>query len=123
MKWRNVNNRARYVQQKADMQRREAKRYERHSDSIRGPRWDALRLQAKRRDGFRCVECGAVGRLEIDHKIAVRKRPDLAFDLSNLQTLCASCHSRKTIAEVGIAPLTPQRQQWRDLLTTEIPNA
>src|SRR5262249_20422003 len=83
---------------------------------IRSARWPALRLQAKRRDGFRCVQCGARGRLEVDHIEPVRTHPELAFALENLQTLCAACHSRKTRIEVGHAPLDPARAAWRDLV-------
>jgi 5-methylcytosine-specific restriction protein A len=83
---------------------------------IRSPRWPALRLQAKRRDGWRCVECGGVGRLEVDHVLPVRSHPAVAFELSNLQTLCVSCHTRKTRLECGHDPLNPKRQQWRDLV-------
>lgn len=85
---------------------------------IRSPRWPALRLAAKRRDGWRCVQCGAVGRLEVDHVKPVRDAPELAFDLTNLQTLCASCHTRKTRIECGHDPLSPERQAWRDLVRT-----
>lgn len=92
------------------------KEYFRHSRAvIRDPRWPALRLAAKRRDGWKC-KCGARGRLEVDHIEPVRKRLDLAFELSNLQTLCPSCHSRKTRIECGLDPLDPKRQAWRDLL-------
>lgn len=95
--------------------------YHRHSARIiSSKRWQALRLNAKRRDGFRCVECGAAGRLEVDHIQPVRTHPELAFELSNLQCLCPRCHARKTAIEVGIAPLDPKRQQWRDLLRKEM---
>lgn len=83
---------------------------------IRDRRWPALRLAAKRRDGWKCVECGASGRLEVDHVAPVRSHPQLAFDLSNLQSLCAACHARKTRIECGHAPLDPKRQAWRDLV-------
>ncbi len=86
----------------------------------RSQRWAAVRLQAKRRDGFRCVKCGASGRLEVDHIKSVRKNPELSFDLSNLQSLCSGCHARKTAIEVGIAPLDPKRQAWRDLLKQKV---
>jgi 5-methylcytosine-specific restriction endonuclease McrA len=46
----------------------------------------------------------------------VRTHPELAFDLNNLQSLCSPCHSRKTISEIGLSPLSPQRQEWRDLV-------
>ena len=79
---------------------------------IRDKRWPALRLQAKRRDGFKCVQCGARGRLEVDHIKPVRDAPDLAFELTNLQTLCVSCHSKKTIVESGLQNDFPHREKW-----------
>ena len=73
-------------------------------------------VAAKRRDGLRCVQCGARGRLEVDHVQPVRSHPELAFDLDNLQTLCASCHSRKTRNRSPASRRTsiPQRAAWRD---------
>lgn len=85
---------------------------------IRSTRWPALRLAALRRDGWRCVQCGARGRLEADHVKPVRTHPELAFTLDNLQSLCAACHTRKTRIECGHAPLDPARAAWRDLLAT-----
>lgn len=94
-------------------------KYHRYSAIVIGSkRWPALRLAAKRRDGFRCVECGAAGRLEVDHIRPVRTHPELAFDLANLQTLCPACHTRKTRIECGHDPLSPERQAWRDLVRT-----
>ena len=82
----------------------------------RDRRWPALRLQAKRRDGWQCVQCGARGRLEVDHIQPVRDAPERAFDLDNLQCLCPGCHGAKTRLEAGHPPLSPERQKWRDLL-------
>ena len=31
------------------------------------PRWDRVRRAVLRRDGWRCVQCGRAGRLEVDH--------------------------------------------------------
>ena len=92
-------------------------RYDRTGSAIyRSPRWAAVRLAAKRRDGWKCVSCGARGRLECDHILPVRTHPQLAFDLANLQSLCPTCHSRKTRIEVGLAPLEPERRAWRELV-------
>jgi|GEM_PF-363606 len=89
--------------------------YHRHSKKItRTKRWAALRVQALRRDGFRCVQCGARGRLEIDHIKPVRTHPELSFDLANLQSLCPSCHTRKTRIECGHPPPSPERIAWRE---------
>lgn len=85
------------------------------SKIYRTPQWQAVRLLAKRRDGWKCVQCGARGRLEVDHILGLRDG-GAPYDLTNLQTLCPACHSRKTAIEVGITPLDPERQKWRDLL-------
>jgi len=93
------------------------KKYARHSRRItRGPRWKALRMQALERDGWACVQCGARRRLEIDHMEPVRHRPDLAYSLSNLQTLCGRCHARKTRIEIGLGRPDPAREAWKTLL-------
>ena len=95
------------------------KEYQRHSARvINDRRWPALRLAAKRRDGFKCVKCGARGRLECDHIKPVRDAPELAFDLDNLQALCVRCHSRKTQLEVGFGETDPKRAAWRALVDT-----
>jgi 5-methylcytosine-specific restriction endonuclease McrA len=75
--------------------------------------WKALRLQALRRDGWRCVKCGKPGR-EVDHIKPVRTHPELAFELANLQTLDSRCHSRKTRIEIGLgAEPDPRAEEWR----------
>ena len=78
--------------------------------------WATLRLRAKRRDGWACVQCGARGRLEVDHVKPIRDRPDLALELANVQTLCPRHHAQKTRLECGHPELSPARQAWRDLL-------
>ena len=84
--------------------------------AIQDRRWPALRLQALRRDGWQCVKCGKRGRLEIDHIEPVRDRPDLAFCLSNLQTLCGVCHATKTRGETNAPQPNPERKKWQELL-------
>ncbi len=89
----------------------------RHSAKVtRGPRWKALRMQALDRDDWQCVQCGERRRLEIDHIEAVRTRPDLAYSLSNLQTLCGRCHARKTRIEIGLGRPDPKREAWKKLV-------
>lgn len=91
--------------------------YDRHSAAvIRTARWKVVRKQVKDRDRWNCVECGARGRLEVDHIKPVRHAPDLAYELTNLQTLCVSCHSRKTRIEVGMGKPNPEREKWVALL-------
>lgn len=93
-------------------------RFERHSRPVtRSRRWQALRFLALRRDGFKCVACGARGRLEVDHIAPVRDAPERAFDLDNLQSLCPACHGAKTRLECGFPPPSPGRIAWRNAVT------
>ncbi|MGC9420268.1 MAG: HNH endonuclease [Rhodovulum sp.] len=86
---------------------------------IRTRRWKALRLEALRRDGWQCVQCGAKGRLEVDHIVPVRDAPERAFDLSNTQCLCPACHARKTRIEIGLGRIDPAREAWKALLQSQ----
>ncbi len=89
-----------------------------HASWIRhDPRWAVVRWDALRRDGFRCVKCTASGRLEVDHVKPIRTHPDLAFELSNLQALCRSCHSRKTRIDMGKPDEIEERKQWRSAVS------
>lgn len=78
----------------------------------RSNRWRAVRLAAKRRDGFACVVCGRRGRLEVDHIVPARHEPHRAYDLAAVQTLCRPCHIEKTRREAGQQP-DPRRLAWR----------
>ena len=48
-----------------------------------------------------CRQCKAEGYIilaeEVDHIIDIVDNPSKALDISNLQPLCRSCHSRKTM--------------------------
>ena len=89
------------------------KRYRGPSDRVqRDKRWPALRQAARRRDDWKCVQCGHRGRIEVDHIRPVRDAPELAFELSNLQCLCRQCHSRKTRIEMGLAPIDDEHARF-----------
>jgi 5-methylcytosine-specific restriction protein A len=48
----------------------------------------------------KCLESGQVAAaIDVDHIIPLRRRPDLRLDRSNLQSLCKSHHSQKTLLE------------------------
>ena len=101
-----------------------ALRHPRRSGNVHyGPRWAALRLEALRRDDWKCVQCDARGRLEVDHILPVRSHPDLAYELRNLQSLCPSCHARKTRIEVGMGTPNPAREAWKDAVRAMMPAA
>ena len=64
--------------------------------------WKAIRDQALARDGRRCVNCGTRA-TEVDHIVEIQDG-GAEFDLSNLRSLCHSCHATKTAA----------RRHWKD---------
>lgn len=89
------------------------KEHHRYSRQVtRTKRWKVLRIEILERDGFRCRECSAKGRLEVDHIKPVRTHPELSYDPANLQALCPSCHTRKTRLECGHKPRNPKAREW-----------
>jgi len=62
------------------------------------PRWKHIRLIALERDKYTCVDCGQMANT-VDHIIPVKKAKMLAFDLDNLQSMCESCHAKKSAKE------------------------
>ena len=63
-------------------------------------RWQRKREKIKKRDNYQCQICGKLisGRADVDH---IKRRADggRVWDNDNLQTLCHSCHTKKTNAE------------------------
>lgn len=61
--------------------------------------WRALRYQAIRRYGARCMCCGASREtgavINVDHIKPRRHHPELALDIGNLQILCGDCNAGK----------------------------
>jgi 5-methylcytosine-specific restriction endonuclease McrA len=61
------------------------------------PEWHAARDLALARDGHKCSVARLLGgdchdRLDVHHLQSLDERPDLALDLDNLLTVCASHH-------------------------------
>jgi 5-methylcytosine-specific restriction endonuclease McrA len=54
----------------------------------------AWSLAVRERDGHKCVECGAVGRLHAHHIKPWQQHPELRHELSNGKTLCPTCHQK-----------------------------
>jgi hypothetical protein len=53
----------------------------------------AVRRAVYKRDGYRCVECGILTGLSLDHIIAVSSGGDSSAE--NLRTLCLTCNLKK----------------------------
>lgn len=86
---------------------REKRRLERKgnaSDRGYGYRWRQLATRFRAQHPY-CAKCLEEGRFVlgecVDHIKPHNGDPNLLYDLTNLQTLCWSCHSRKTVMEDG----------------------
>jgi 5-methylcytosine-specific restriction endonuclease McrA len=59
---------------------------------VRGRKWRERRKLVLERDNYECQECGCDLNLHIHHIKSVSKFPELVNELSNLITLCKTCH-------------------------------
>lgn len=77
-----------------------ARRWDAHHARTPGPsiyrtaRWRKLRAE-KIAAAPRCERCGEPAS-SVDHIIPHRGREEFAFNMDNLQSLCARCHARKS---------------------------
>ena len=82
---------------------RRAKDRRRPTAAARG--YDSSWSKLRREFLMRHSQCSAPGcdqpATHVDHKLTVEERPDLRLTWSNLQALCASCHSAKTVRQDG----------------------
>ena len=76
--------------------------------------WRKVRLVALDRDGWACVKCHKRARLEVHHIKSLDLAPDKMYDLSNIQSLCRSCH----LSEHGGRGPSSEVLKWRRYLTT-----
>lgn len=66
-------------------------------------KWRKTREMVLRRDHFECIHCREEGKLtinqnkslEVDHIKELDTHPELAYELTNLQTLCKYHHNKK----------------------------
>lgn len=111
MPWRAPLHTPHAPQRTRDYRREEAQRLQdpalAAAKQIRGSRrWQRLRLMHLARfpmcaDPFaiHLREGRSVPATQVDHRRGLRTHPELAFEPSNLQSLCGPCHSRKSTLE------------------------
>ncbi|WP_448221201.1 HNH endonuclease [Gordonia iterans] len=76
----------------------------RHAVHLNRTRWKKLSRKLRSMQPW-CSACGATNDLTVDHKIPLVERPDLAYDVNNLDVLCRSCNGAKD-AHLGGHPKT-----------------
>ena len=61
-------------------------------------KWADVRQRVLLRDDYLCVECRKNGvenrATEVHHKIELTLAPRLAYEMSNLESICHSCHMK-----------------------------
>ena len=84
----------------------------RFQQSVPRRAWARVRRRILERDGYRCLQCGRPGRLEIDHIVPMARGGAMLAE-DNLQTLCVRCHIEKHIREKDC---DPERLAWREYI-------
>jgi len=73
------------------------------------PAWRRVRILALQRDHYLCQECLRQHRFtaatEVHHILPLEEHPELALELSNLRSLCWSCHEATKQHKKVSAPL------------------
>lgn len=75
--------------------------------------WARVRKLVFRRDSYKCVKCGKYSRLECHHVVEIADGGE-EWALSNLATLCRSCHIAHH--QKSAPPPDPEREAWRVLV-------
>jgi len=92
----------RHSRQQSDQQYGRARKAKRGPDPRSTARWRKLRAMKLAQQPL-CEHCQAQGRVtpatQVDHIVEVMLRPDLAFELGNLQSICHRHHAAKSAAE------------------------
>lgn len=65
-------------------------------------KWKKCRKSVLLRDGFTCQVCFEAG-LDVHHIKKVNEHPELAYELTNLITVCKKCHDKK---------ISKHEEQW-----------
>ena len=97
----------------------ERKTYEKLALVERGMLTDSMRYDVLRRDGFRCVLCGASAddgaRLHVDHIVPVSKGGKTEYN--NLRTLCERCNVGKSDKIETMPVCDVQKEDKKDEMT------
>ena len=92
--------------------------WSKHWRKVNQSKWRRVRAYAIRRDKA-CRRCGATQNLEADH-IRPLHKGGKPYELSNVQTLCRTCHRRRTgkqgaAARKALLDRTRERRVWEGM--------
>lgn len=79
--------------------------------SLRGVRWQMVRLRMMERAGWRCERCKRPSRLEVHHRKPL-EHGGAPYDPKNLEVLCRRCHIEHHQA-LADSDNPPGRRKWR----------
>ena len=76
--------------------------------------WWQLREKKRKLEHYECERCRKKGKHKqgktVHHKKPLRKYPELALDINNLENLCDECHYEEHHKnKIDDKPLTPER--------------
>lgn len=78
--------------------------------------WQQTAAAARKRQNNECQRCKAKGfynRCEIVHHIKpLKQRPDLAYDLDNLECLCLDCHNEEHMGKASESSGYTNEERW-----------
>lgn len=67
----------------------------RYKKQLNSDRWKRFADDVKRRDNYKCVDCGSVSNLQVHHKVYYQSRSPWDYTIDLLETLCGTCHMKK----------------------------
>jgi hypothetical protein len=79
---------------------------QKYLDYLQSQEWKDIRLKVLQRDRYRCVDCGAKGKLDVHHTSYKRLFHE---DLDDLISLCRQCHESEHKPTVSKYAKRPKR--------------
>lgn len=65
--------------------------YEAYANYLKSPEWRVLRKEVLKRDKYKCVDCGAFGKLQVHH-IHYDGVETMTFSVDQCVSVCHDCH-------------------------------
>lgn len=86
----------------------------RYKKQLSSDRWKRFADDVKRRDGYKCVECGCTSNLQVHHKVYYQNKSPWDYTIDLLETLCGRCHKGKHNGISIDTFVAKDRKQFKD---------